>query len=251
MGVSGKKLDGKVALITGGTSGIGGGSARLFAEESATVISVARNERRGREFEDACRKEGLNVSFIPCDVTNREQVKEVHEKIHSRVGSIDILMNNAGTLRTGGLEEITDEDWDAVYQANLKSAVYVCQEFIDELVSSKGIILNNASINGLHSYIKGAKSYMYATSKAALIQFTQYLAKNYAPDVRVNCLCPGITETNLFTNRDFTRFNGCNLLNRIAKPEEIAKVALFLVSEDSSFITGSIIVADGGETLKG
>ena len=110
--------------------------------------------------------------------------------------------------------------------------------------------MNNASINGLQRYIKGAKSYMYATSKAALIQFTQYLAKNYAPDVRVNCLCPGMTETNLFTNRDFSRFKGCNLLDRMAKPEEIAKVALFLVSEDSSFMTGSVIVADGGETLK-
>lgn len=251
MGDRGKKLDGKVVLITGGTSGIGGCSARLFAEENATVISIARNEGRGREFEDTCRKEGLDVSFIPCDVTDREQLKEVHKKICGQWGPIDILMNSAGILRTGGLKEITDEDWDTVYQTNLKSVLYVCQEFIDELVSSKGIILNNASINGLHSYIKGAKSYMYATSKAALIQFTQYLAKNYAPDVRVNCLCPGITETNLFTNRDFSRFKDCNLLGRMAKPEEIAKVALFLVSDDSSFITGSIIVADGGETLKG
>ena len=122
---------------------------------------------------------------------------------------------------------------------------------MDELVEKRGVILNNASINGLHNYIKGKKSYMYATSKAALIQFTQYLAKNYAPNVRVNCLCPGITETNLFTNRDFTRFEGCNLLGRMAKPEEIANVALFLVSDESSFMTGSIIVADGGEVLKG
>ena len=76
------------------------------------------------------------------------------------------------------------------------------------------------------------------------------MAKNYAPDVRVNCLCPGMTETNLFTNRDFSRFKGCNLLDRMAKPEEIARVALFLVSEDSSFMTGSVVVADGGETLK-
>ena len=90
---------------------------------------------------------------------------------------------------------------------------------------------------------------MYATSKAAAIQFTTYLAKNYAPDVRVNCLCPGMTKTNLFTNRDFSRFDGCNLLNRMAEPEEIANVALFLVSDDASFITGSTIVADGGETI--
>ena len=91
---------------------------------------------------------------------------------------------------------------------------------------------------------------MYATTKAAAIQLTRYLAKNYAPDVRVNCLCPGMTVTNLFTNRDFSRFNDVNLLGRMAQPEEIAKVALFLCSPDSSFVTGAIIVADGGETIK-
>lgn len=247
----GLRLEGKVALVTGGTSGIGGASARLFAEEGATVIAVARDEKRGKEFENLCRTEGMKVLFMPCDVTDRKQLKTLHKRIYEEVGEIDILMNNAGTLRTGDLKEITDEDWDAVYEVNLKSVLYVCQEFIDELVRQRGVILNNASINGLHHYIKGKKSYMYATSKAALIQFTQYLAKNYAPDVRVNCLCPGITETNLFTNRDFTRFEGCNLLERMARPEEIANVALFLVSEESSFMTGSIIVADGGEVLKG
>lgn len=193
----------------------------------------------------------MKVFFMPCDVTDRRQLRNIHKWIHEKIGGIDVLMNNAGTLRTGDLKEITDEDWDAVYETNLKSVLYVCQEFIDELIEERGVILNNASINGLHNYIKGKKSYMYATSKAALIQFTQYLAKNYAPNVRVNCLCPGITETNLFTNRDFTRFEGCNLLGRMAKPEEIANVALFLVSEESSFMTGSIIVADGGEVLKG
>lgn len=245
------RLESKVVLVTGGTSGIGGASARLFAEEGATVIAVARNEKRGKEFEDSCRESGMKLFFLPCDVTDRKQLKNVHKWIHENIGNIDILMNNAGALRTGDLKEITDEDWDAVYEANLKSVLYVCQEFMDELVEKRGVILNNASINGLHNYIKGKKSYMYATSKAALIQFTQYLAKNYAPNVRVNCLCPGITETNLFTNRDFTRFEGCNLLGRMAKPEEIANVALFLVSDESSFMTGSIIVADGGEVLKG
>lgn len=251
MGGRGLRLEGKVVLVTGGTSGIGGASARLFAEEGATVIAVARDEKRGKNFEDLCRTEGKKVLFMTCDVTEREQLKNLHKRIHEDIGEIDILMNNAGTLRTGDLKEITDEDWDAVYEVNLKSVLYVCQEFIDELMRQRGVILNNASINGLHHYIKGKKSYMYATSKAALIQFTQYLAKNYAPDVRVNCLCPGITETNLFTNRDFTRFEGCNLLERMARPEEIANVALFLVSEESSFMTGSIIVADGGEVLKG
>ena len=91
---------------------------------------------------------------------------------------------------------------------------------------------------------------MYATSKSAVIQFTKYVAKNYAPEVRANVLCPGITVTNLFTNRDFSRFADSNLLGRMAQPEEIAKVALFLVSDDASFVTGATIIADGGETIK-
>ncbi|WP_281054881.1 SDR family NAD(P)-dependent oxidoreductase [Treponema brennaborense] len=161
-----------------------------------------------------------------------------------------MLFNNAGCLKTGALEEITDEDWDITYETNLKSILHLCQTFMPLLIKNQGVILNNTSINGLHSYIKGKRSYMYATSKAAAIQFTKYLAKNYAPDVRVNALCPGLTETDLFTNRDFSRFSDANLLERMAKPEEIARVALFLCSDDASFITGSVIVADGGETIK-
>lgn len=246
---SNKKLSGKVVLITGGTSGIGGSCSELFASEGAKVIMTARDVERGKELEQKIVSEGNFAEFIPCDVADRESVNKLKEVVVKKYGRLDILVNNAGVLRTGALEEITDEDWDLTYNTNLKSILYVCQNFIAMLQESHGVILNNTSINGIHSYIKGKKSYMYATSKAAAIQFTRYLAKNYAPDVRVNCLCPGMTKTNLFTNRDFTRFKGCNLLDRMADPIEIARVALFLVSDDASFITGSVIVADGGETI--
>ena len=243
------RLENKIALITGGTSGIGFACAERFAEEGATVIMASRGEKRGKEAEAALHSQGYNASFISCDVSNRESVEALKQQVQERHGRLDILVNNAGVLRTGSLEEITDEDWDLTYNTNLKSMLYVCQNFIDMLKDSHGVILNNTSINGLHHYIKGKKSYMYATSKADAIQFTNYLAKNYAPDVRVNCLCPGMTVTNLFTNRDFSRFKGCNLLDRMAEPREIANVALFLVSDEASFVTGSVIVADGGETL--
>ena len=243
------RLENKIALITGGTSGIGFACAERFAEEGATVIMASRGEERGKEAEAALRGQGYNAVFIPCDVSNRESVEALKQQVQERYGRLDILVNNAGVLRTGSLEEITDEDWDLTYNTNLKSMLYVCQNFIDMLKDSHGVILNNTSINGLHHYIKGKKSYMYATSKAAAIQFTNYLAKNYAPNVRVNCLCPGMTVTNLFTNRDLSRFKGCNLLDRMAEPREIANVALFLVSDEASFVTGSVIVADGGETL--
>lgn len=244
-----KRLENKVALITGGTSGIGLGCAERFAEEGAKVIIVSRNTERGAGVELKLQAQGKNVKFIACDVSDRKSVEALRRKVIEQYGRLDILMNNVGVLRTGSLEEITDEDWDLTYNINLKSMLYVCQNFIYMLKESHGTILNNTSINGLHHYIKGKKSYMYATSKAAAIQFTNYLAKNYAPEVRVNCLCPGMTVTNLFTNRDFSRFKGCNLLDRMAEPREIANVALFLVSDEASFVTGSVVVADGGETL--
>ena len=174
----------------------------------------------------------------------------MHDFIVKRFGKLDILFNSAGTLITGAVEEIDDKDWDYVYDLHVKSLLHICQIFMDLLKENRGVILNNASINGLHYYIKGKKSYMYATSKAAAIQFMNYIAKNYAPDVRANTICPGMTETNLFTNRDFGRFNDCNLLGRMAKPDEIAKVAAFLLSDDASYIVGSTIVVDGGETIK-
>lgn len=244
------KLAGKIALITGGTSGIGGSTAVLFAQEGAQVIIVGRDAKKGMQQEKKMATLGYKVEYFSCDVSNMEDIRALRQMIDKKYGRLDILFNNAGILLTGALDEITDTDWDHSYNVNVKAMMHMCQVFIDLLKKNHGVILNNASINGLNCYIKGKRSYMYATSKAAAIQFTRYLAKNYAPDIRVNVLCPGMTVTNLFTNRDFSRFKDVNLLGRMAQPEEIAKVALFLVSDDASFVTGAVIVADGGETIK-
>lgn len=244
------KLDGKIAIITGGTSGIGGASASLFAREGATVIILGRNVDQGLEKEKEITHAGGKAEYVQCDVSNMDDILRLKAHVVERHQRLDILFNNAGILITGSLEELTDEEWDRTYDVNVKAVMHMCKVFMELLIASKGVVLNNASINGLHSFIKGKKSYMYATSKAAVIQFSKYLAKNYAPDVRVNVLCPGITVTNLFTNRDFSRFADSNLLGRMAAPVEIANVALFLVSDDASFVTGSVIVADAGESIK-
>lgn len=243
-------MNDRVAIVTGASSGIGEATAKMLAERGATVILVARGEENGKRVEKEIVDNGNKAEYYRCDITSKEDVEALKEYVQEKYGKLNMLFNNAGTLITGALDEFTEEEWDLSYETNLKSMVRVCRAFIDMLVISHGVILNNTSINGLHSYIKGEKSYMYATSKAAAIQFTRYLAKNYAPEVRVNALCPGMTETNLFTNRDFTRFNDANLLGRMAKPEEIARTAVFLLSDDASFITGAIVVADGGETIK-
>lgn len=240
---------GKIALITGGTSGIGEATSVLLARAGAEVIIVGRNQERGIEQEKKIIAEGGKARFFQADVSNKSDIEDLRLLVEKEYGRLDIMFNNAGILLTGSLEEITDEDWDRIYDVNVKATMYMCKAFMPVLKKNKGVILNNASINGLHSYIKGQRSYMYATSKAANIQLTKYLAKNYAPDVRVNSLCPGGTKTNLFTNRDFSRFKDINLLGRMADPMEIAKVAVFLLSDDASFMTGSIVVVDGGQTI--
>ncbi len=204
------KVEGKIAIITGGTSGIGAATAECLAIEGARVVIVGRGVQRGKEAAKKMQDKGLDVVFQPCDVAEMESCQALRSYIEAEYGHLDILVNNAGVLITGSLEELTDEEWDKTYSVNTKGMMHMCKVFIDMLQTSHGVILNNASINGLNGYIKGKRSYMYATSKAAAIQFTRYMAKNYAPDVRVNALCPGMTVTNLFTNRDFSRFNDVN-----------------------------------------
>ena len=244
------KLEGKIALVTGGTSGIGAASAARFAKEGAEVIITGRNVEKGQAAEQAMRADGSRITFVKCDVTQQADIDALHRMIQERYGKLDILFSNAGLLITAALDEITDEAWDTMYDTHVKGLMRVSQSFMPMLKDAHGVMLVNASINGLHSYIKGRRTYMYASAKAAVIQFSRYLAKFYAPDVRVNVLCPGMTVTDLFTNRDFSRFSDCNLLGRMAQPGEIANVALFLVPDHASFVTGSVIVADGGETIK-
>lgn len=246
------KLKNKIALITGATSGIGAASAELFAAEGASVIIVGRSEENGKVIaEKICKRYGKDRAFfVKCDVANKEDIRALQSYVVDKYQRLDILFNNAGVLLTGGLEDISDEDWDASYEVNVRAVMHICKAFMGMLKEAHGVVLNNASNVGMQEYITGRKSYMYASSKAACIQFTKHLARNYAPEVRVNAICPGVTQTNIFTNKDFSRFKDCNLLGRIAQPEEIAKVALFLVSDDSSYITGATIVADGGEMIR-
>ena len=245
-----EKLKDKVAVVTGGTSGIGAASAALMAQEGARVVIIGRDEHRGMTVSKKLMDHGLPVAVFRGDVSTIEDIHSLRAFIDKKYGRLDILMNNAGILLTGSLEELTDQEWDRTFDTNVKATMHMCKVFIDLLKISHGVILNNASNIGLSSYIQGRKSYMYASSKAAMIQFSQHLAKNYAPDVRVNVICPGVTMTNIFINRDFSRFNNVNLLGRVVKPEEIANAVLFLVSDDSSFMTGSSLVVDGGESIK-
>lgn len=256
-----RKLSDKIALITGGTSGIGESIARLFVKEGAIVVIVGRNEKNGERvatsinesFDNQARNNFLPCYFFKCDVTDLEQVRALKKTIVEKFNRIDVLVNNAGILKTSTLEEICSDNassWHEVFRANTDSVMFMTSNFIDMLLASQGCIITNASNAGLQSYTRGRSTYAYAASKAAVIQFMKQCALNYtSKGIRINCMCPGVTETSIFTNRDFSRFLSSIPMARVAQPEEIAKVALFLASDDSSYISGSCITVDGGGSL--
>lgn len=244
------KLEGKLALITGATSGMGEAFARLFAQEGAEVVLVGRSEERGAKIRDEiCRNNGKAV-FLQCDVSKLEEVRKLRKEFDALYDHLDILVNNAGLLITSTLEDIREEDWHKIFAVNTDAVMFVTQTFLDAVIKVHGNILNNASIDGLQSNIRGRATYLYASSKAATIQFTKLCALNYSDRIRVNCLCPGVTETPFFTNRDFSRFNAAIPMGRVGQPIEIAKAALFLVSDDASYVSGAVLTVDGAASLK-
>ena len=245
------KLDGKIALITGATSGMGEAFARLFAEEGAEVVLVGRNVEHGEKIKnEICNNNGKKAMFIPCDVSKEDNVRKLREEFEEYYDHLDILLNNAGLLITDKLDDIKEEDWHKVFAINTDAVMYMTKNFVDLVIKAHGNILNNASIDGLQSCVRGRASYIYSASKAAAIQFTQSCALNYSDRIRVNCLCPGVTETPFFTNRDFSRFTPVIPMGRVGQPIEIAKAALFLVSDDASYVSGATLTVDGAASLR-
>lgn len=240
------KLQDKIILITGATSGIGRAAALLFAAEGAQVIVVGRSRERGVDVVRRITEVGGGAAFFAADIAQTEEIRALADTVESRYGRLDGLFNNAGVLITRNLDELDDAAWEEVYHTNVRGVMNMTKYFMPMLESSQGGVVNNASIAGI--YTVGQRAYLYATSKAALIKFTQLCALNYAGRVRVNCLCPGLIDTEIYTNRDFSRFS--IPMGRVGTPEEVAKAALFLMSEDASYITGAVLTVDGGALLR-
>lgn len=244
-----RKLENKVVLISGGTSGIGKACAKLFLDEGAIVIIAGRDTKKGEAVVDSLSKDNNSIFFYGCDVTNYRSIIELKKYIIITFGRLDVLYNNAGVLITSELQAIDENDWDYTFDVNTKSIMLMTKAFIEMIIEAHGNILNCASIDGLECNIRGTKNYMYSSSKAAAIHFTKYCALNYSNVIRVNCLCPGVTDTPIWSNRDFSRFNSSIPMGRVGKAEEIAKAALFLVSDDASYVTGAVLPVDGGAEL--
>ncbi|MFT9266469.1 SDR family NAD(P)-dependent oxidoreductase [Oenococcus sp.] len=244
------KLKEKVAIVTGGTSGIGEASAILFAAEGAKVVVAGRNQENGRAVVQHIKDQGGEAVFVQADMLNTDDIDKLLNTTIEAYGKIDILFNNAGISVAKPLEEMTYEEFDNVMDTNLKAPFQMCKQAMPYLMKTKGTILNTSSIAGLST---NSNSYAYSASKSALISLTKVLARDYAAKgVRVNAICPGITETpilNTVNGEQMSYLEAIIPMQRVGQPIEIAKPALFLVSDDASYITGSTLVVDGGITL--
>ena len=244
------RFENKVVIITGATSGIGEGTAKAFAKEGAKVVLVGRNKEKGNNIEQEITSNGGFAKFIPCDVSNADAVQEMVKIAIETYGKIDILFNNAGVmLASMEIERMPLEDWQKTMDINLTGTFLVSKYAKPYIVEQKGNIINNASIAGLQHYAAG-RSYAYSASKAAVIQFSHQMAKNYGEEgVRVNCICPGIVDTAILGDRDRSIYAERVPLKRLATPDDVAKVVLFLASDDANYLTGVVLPIDGGVAL--
>ena len=245
-----RKFINKVVLITGATSGIGEAAAKMFAAHGASVVLVGRNKEKGSKLEQEIIQKGQNAYFIACDVSKEEDVSEMVNKAVKKYKKIDILFNNAGVmLPSCEIERMPVDDWKKSIDINLTGCFLVSRYVKPYLIKEKGTIINNASIAGLQHYAAG-RSYAYSASKAAIIQFSHQMAKNYGEEgVRVNCICPGIIDTPILGDRDRSVYAQRVPLKRLGTPEDVAKIVLFLASDDAEYLTGVVLPVDGGVSL--
>lgn len=233
----------KVVVVSGATSGIGKAVATMFSEERARVVLLGRNIEAGEQLASLV----PNAEFVRCDVSDEKSVEELAEYINNKYGKVDVLFNNAGVmLPSTEIEKMPAEDWKKTFEINVDGMFYLTRHLKKMILAAKGNIINNASIAGMHSYVTG-RSYAYSTSKAAVIQFSRQMAKNYAEEgIRVNCICPGIIDTPILGDRDRKIYAERIPLGYVGDPEQVANVVLFLASEKASYITGAVLPVDGG-----
>ncbi len=249
------KLKNKVAVVTGSASGMGRAISRLFAEEGAMVIASDVDLKGLEKVIEEIKNEGGNAIAVKCDVSKLTDIENMINTAVDNFGTLDILVNNAGILDNFlTASEVTDEVWKKVFAVNLDGPMMAIRKALEIfLKNGKGIIINNASIGGLRGSRAGAA---YTASKHALIGLTKNVGFQFAArGIRCNAIAPGAVKTNIFSgvsniSEDGYKvaMSGAGINPRNAEPEEIAEVALFLASDDSSFVNGAVITADGGWT---
>lgn len=242
------KLKGKVAIVTGSTSGMGRATAELFAREGAKVVVTGRNEERAKEVVDKINSEGNEAIYIIADMLNKEDVKNIFNKTIEKYGTVDILYNNAGMLSTTPIDELSIEELENCFKVNVCGPLILTQ-LVAPLMKEKGkgVIINTSSVAGAHAHHGTAA---YVCSKHALSGLTKSMAWELGPEIRVNAILPGAIMTAMVESvggeAAVAHLKEGSPLKKVGRPEEIATAALFLASDESSFVTGQLIRVDGG-----
>lgn len=251
------KLREKVAVITGGNSGIGKSTAILFAKEGARVCITGRNEKRCEDVVKEITDENGQAIYTIADVRSSDECQRTVDQTIEAFQRLDILFNNAGVYFPNNAVDCSEEEWDLTIDINLKGTYLMSKFALPHMIAQKsGIIINNSSGWGI---VGGNKAVSYCASKGGVVLLTKAMAIDHARQgIRVNCLCPGDVLTPMLD--DDARKRGMSWeeyhaqavaqrpMGRIGLPDEIAKAALFLASDDSSFMTGATLVVDGGGT---
>ena len=254
------KLSGKVAIITGATSGIGKATAYLFAEEGADIVITGRRAELGQRVSEGIRQKGVRCVFVQADHSQASDCSRVIERTLAEYDRVDILFNNAGIVTGGTAETTSDDVWNETLAINVTAVWHMCKLVIPHMKKQGGgVIVNNGSD---WSVVAGKDAFPYVVSKGAVGLMTKAMALDYARDnIRVNAVCPGDTfvdrwlEKGYFESSDpvtieeaMKESSAYIPMGRFGKPEEIASAVLFLASNDSSFVTGHLLLVDGGNT---
>lgn len=242
------RFEGQVVVVTGAGRGIGRSIALSFAKEGADVVCISRTQANSDKVAEEIRQMGRKAWAFGTDVADSAAVNEMCAAVLKEAGKIDVLVNNAGVTRDNLFMRMSEEEWDTVINTNLKGAYLLCKSFIRSFIKQRsGRIINIASIVGLTG---NAGQCNYAASKAALVGFTKSLAREVASrSITVNAIAPGFIETDMtgaLSENVKEAFLKEIPMNQIGKPEDIAGAALFLASTDARYITGHVLVVDGG-----
>jgi len=247
-------LEGKVAMITGAASGIGLATAKRLAEMGASIALVDINEPKGKEVAEEIKSLGRKAKFFRCDVTSNSDCKKTTEEVYQEFGKIDILFNNAGVTKRKNVVELSEEEWDLVLNVNLKAIYLLSRQVIPRMIEDGGgSIINTGSGWGLKG---GPNAAAYCAAKGGTVNLTRAMAIDHGRQgIRVNCVCPGDTDTELLHDEaaqlgeedaEFMKVAADRPLHRVGLPEDIANAVLYFASDMSSWVTGSVLIVDGG-----